>query len=330
MSKFRKNLVPCDSNGNIDEVKLRQWMRMGDSRAYILEPKYDGSRYALHLHRRGHHLTSRRKSVRTGEYVDRIKQVRHFRKLKIPKQLEGTVIDGEMVSPSMKLTGTHGVGGVLNSKPRRAFKRQQRLGKLKMMTFNLLRYGKRDVSSQPLSVRHKLLRETLEAIYKKNPKAKEFLLLTPQTNPTGWKDVVDAYRQALKNGFEGIMIKDGREPNGKGMWKMKVWRDTCGIITGVKPGTGQFKKLIGSLKFSVYDKGKLLEVGKCSGMDVKTRKQLSRMWKRNRLFGNIVEVRAQELGSKGRLRHARYMRLRDDYPKEKCTLPKLKKDLALI
>jgi len=330
MSKFRKNLSPCDSNGNINEVKLRQWMRMGDAQAYALEPKYDGSRYLFHLHRRGHHLTSRRKSVKTEEFVDRIKQVRHFRKLRIPRQLEGTIIDGEMVSPSMKLAGTHGVAGVLNSKPRRAYKRQQQYGKLKMMTFNLLRYKNKSVADQPLSNRRKLLEEALGLIYKKNPKAKKFLLLTPQTKPHNWKDIVATYRQALENGFEGIMIKDGREPDGKGMWKMKVWRDTCGIVTGVKPGTGQFKNLIGSLKFSVYQDGKLVEVGKCSGMDVAERKRLSRIWKHDKLFGQIVEVRAQEMGSAGRLRHARFQRMRDDYPPEKCTIQKLKKDLELI
>lgn len=330
MSKFDKNLVPCDSNGNIDEAKLRQWIQKGDGQAYALEPKYDGSRYLFHLRRRGHHLTSRRKSVKTDEYVDRIKQVRHFRKLRIPKELDGTVIDGEMVSPSMKLTGTHGVAGVLNSKPRRAFRRQKQLGKLKMMVFNILKYKNKDVSTKPLSVRRKLLIEALEEIYKKNPQSKKFLRLPPRINPKNWNDVVTAYRQALKNGFEGIMIKDGRAPDGKGMWKMKVWRDTCGIVTGVKPGTGQFKKLIGSLKFSVYDGGKLIEVGKCGGMNVAERKRLSRLWKNNKLFGMIVELRAQEMGSAGRVRHARFSRMRDDYPKEKCTLVKLKKDLALI
>lgn len=330
MSKFRKDLVPCDSNGQIDEIKLRQWMKASDAQAYALQPKYDGSRYLLHLHRRGHHLTSRRQSVRTKEYVDRIKQVRHFKKLKIPRKLSGTVIDGEMVSPSMKLTGEHGVAGVLNSKPRRAFRRQKQLGKLKMMAFNILRHHKQDVSTKPLSARRKLLEETLEVIYKKNPKAREFLLLTPQTHPKSWRDVVDAYRQALVDGFEGIMIKDGREPDGKGMWKWKVERDTCAIVTGVKPGTGQFKNLIGSLKFSVYDKGKLLEVGKCGGMTVDERKRLSRLWKKNKLFGLVVELTGQEMGSAGRVRHARFKRMRDDYPKQKCTLVKLRKDLALI
>src|SRR5687768_2746638 len=112
-------------------------MSATDSQAFVFEPKFDGSRYLFHFHKKRNHLTSRRISVKTNLYSDRIENVPHFKAIKVPKKLEGTVLDGEVVSSSMALAGKGGVGGILNSKPKRSRKRQKKYGPLRMMVFDI-------------------------------------------------------------------------------------------------------------------------------------------------------------------------------------------------
>lgn len=335
MARFRRGLCPVDSNGPIDEFKFKEWMKRTDRQSCRLEPKYDGSRYLLHLHRKENHLTSRRKSVKTGYYSDRIKQVPHLRKLKISKDVEGTVLDGEVVSTSKKLAGEGGVAGTLNSKPKRARKLQKKYGKLVYMAFGVKRYGKRNLSKKPLSVRRKALEEILIRLKLKNPNVDEYIKPVPQIIPESWEHMLTTYKAALQEGFEGLMIKDGREPEGKGMWKLKMFRDACAVISGFTEGTGKYKNLIGAVKFSVYNKRKeLVEIGQCSGMTDKVRKWMTRNQKK--LIGKVIEFKGQTLGwddvkdIPNRVRHPNYLRMRDDFPAQKCTVERVKRDLALI
>ena len=328
MSKFLRNLCPSDSNGQLSEETYREMSQQGDFEAFALEPKYDGSRYLLHLHFKGHHFTSRRKSVKTNEYSDKIEQVSHIKKLKILKQLEGIVLDGEAISKTMKLNGKGGVSGMLNSLPKRSRKLQKKYGKIKFMIFNILAdQGSIKIQRKPLSEKRKRIKEILHLLYKINPKSKKFLVLVPQIKATTWKEAVVAYKQALKNGFEGLMIKDNREIEKRGVWKWKVYRDCCVKITGYKPGKNKYKNQIGSIKFSVYDRKKWIEVGQCSGFTDKLRRKISK--DRNHYIGKIIEVRGQEPSANGRIRHARFRRFRSDYPIEKVTLQKMRKDMTL-
>ena len=325
--KFEKELYPADSNGQIQKSVLKSFTKNKNKRL-VFESKFDGSRYLLHIINNGNHLTSRRKSVKTGEYCDKIDNVPHFKKIACGEKYHGTVIDGEMVSKSVKLSGLGGVGGILNSGVEKAVAKQKKFGKVKMMAFNILRYRGKDVTKKAFIYRRKLLKKTLIGLYKLNPNLHKVLLLTPQTRPKLWNDMKQQYVQSLRNGFEGVMIKDIYAPDGKGMWKWKVRRDTCVIVTGFVPGEKKYKGLLGSLKVSVYHKNKLVEIGDCSGMTDKLRKKWSKMGKR--FFGTVIEVKAQELGAKGRLRHPSYLKIRDDYPPEKCTLAKTRQDLLKI
>lgn len=335
MARFRRELCPVDSNGQIDEYKLKEWMNSTDRQACSLEPKYDGSRYLLHLHRKKNHLTSRRKSVKTGHYSDRIKNVPHLKKLKVSKALEATVLDGEVVSTSKKLAGEGGVAGILNSKPKRARKLQKKYGLLVYYAFGIKRFKGKNVSKKPFSVRRRLLEDALIQLKLKNPDLDKYIKIVPQIKPNSYQDVLVAYKTALQEGLEGIMIKDNREPEGKGMWKMKVYRDGSVIITGFKEGTGKYKKWFGSLICSVYDGNKeLIEVAKVSGMTDELREWINR--RRNKLIKKqqVIDIEGQEMteGENPRVRHPRFLRLRDmkNYPPEKCTLARLKRDLAII
>lgn len=318
-ARFRVNLCPSDSNGQLKEEKLFQLIS-ANGKQYRLEPKYDGSRYLLHLSSGGNHLTSRRKSVKTGRYMDRIDQVPHIRSITVPKKYDGTVIDGEIVSASMKLAGKGGVAGILNSHPARARKLQRRYGRLVLKAFNILYLGDKSLEQKSFKRRRRLLRKFVQDL--NSP----YIQLTPQKKAVSIKQLKKIYRKSLEEGYEGLMIKDLEAIEGKGMWKWKAFRDTCAIITGFTEGKGKYVNLIGAVLFSVYKNKKLVEIGQCSGMTDAVRMLMSE--NKKKLIGKVIEVKAQEMGAAGRLRHPNFLRFRADYPPEKCTLEKTKKDLA--
>lgn len=122
-------------------------------------------------------------------------------------------------------------------------------------------------------------------------------------------DVVDAYKSHRKDKYEGTIVKDYNQPwiakRSFAWMKIKGEKTEDVIVTGLKEGTGKYKKMVGSL---VCDyKGKKIHV---SGMDDKSR----RRWWRNpeSIVGLMIEVTGQEDTVHGAIRHPRFKRLRLD------------------
>lgn len=333
--KFRKELCPSDSNGFLTDVDLRNMDKNGSMRSCRLEWKLDGSRYLLHLHKNGNHLTSRRSSVKTGQFVDRIDQTPKFKKLKADDRLDGVVIDGEVMAPFEG--GVRAVTSIIGSLPAKAIEKQKEKGWLYIMAFDLLFDGEEDLRQKPFGERRKRLEEIIKYIWEKYPKLKKYVRLIRQVDAQSSLLVQERFMLALKKGYEGLMIKDVLSPVGVGMWKWKVQRDACAIISGFTEGTGKYAGQIGALKFSVYrpvDHKKrmtageaeleLVEVGQCSGMTDEQRAMFSK--KPKKYIGKVIEIRGQEFTG-DRVRHPRFMRLRDDYPPMKCTLDKFTRDM---
>jgi ATP-dependent DNA ligase len=106
------------------------------------------------------------------------------------------------------------------------------------------------------------------------------------------------------------------------------------IITGVgKEGEGKYAGLVGSLSFSVYDNGALVECGQASGFTDKLRKQFTKLLQQGKLIGDVMEIRGQEptstIPGKGRVRHPRYRAMRPDYNANECTWEKCMADLTV-
>ena len=79
------------------------------------------------------------------------------------------------------------------------------------------------------------------------------------------------------------------------------------------------KDWIGAVVFGVWKDGKLVEVGRTSGMDEETRQLLSE--NREEYIGKVIEVEAQGLidKNKGSLQHPRFICFRPDKSSEMCT-----------
>lgn len=142
---------------------------------------------------------------------------------------------------------------------------------------------------------------------------------------------------AARIGIEGYVLK---EHHYDGWWKVKVVHTADCVVTGIQPGEGKYKGFCGALKLSVYKKPEccglghvlnagdcwvcvkcnahhareLVEVADCSGMTDMQRRAITK-----HDIGRVVEVAYQEMGSKGRLRHPRFVRWRDDKPRRECT-----------
>lgn len=125
------------------------------------------------------------------------------------------------------------------------------------------------------------------------------------------KELNDYYEECLKDGFEGIMIKD---LNGLYEWKrvkqnvmgkIKPSEDHDVIIKGFQEGEGRNEKSLGA--FICDFNGVSVKVG--SGFDDKQRKEY---WEnRNTLLDTWVTVKAQEITKDGSLRFPVFVRFRD-------------------
>jgi DNA ligase-1 len=120
------------------------------------------------------------------------------------------------------------------------------------------------------------------------------------------------YEHILRDGYEGIMVKD---PNGMYGWKrvdqnvmgkIKPSEDFDCKIIQVKEGTGKYEKKMGA--FIVDFNGVKVNVG--SGFNDEQRNEF---WKNKQdLIGKWISVKAQEKTIDGSLRFPVFIRIRDD------------------
>lgn len=124
--------------------------------------------------------------------------------------------------------------------------------------------------------------------------------------------VVEATK-ALK--YEGFVLKN--QAWGP-MAKFKPMETYDVVCTGSVPGNGKYCRQIGALVFSAYDSaGVLREIGKCSGMTDTQRLEFTRRIP----IGEVMEVSAQGVAGRGRLRHPQFKRMRPDKNARECRVP---------
>lgn len=117
--------------------------------------------------------------------------------------------------------------------------------------------------------------------------------------------------------LEGFVLKGAV----KGMLKIKKEHTGDVVIIGYTDGTGKYSGLIGALILgALNDDGEMVEVGKCSGMTDDLRREISA--NKKKYLNSIIEVEFMEWTGK-KLRHPRFMRLRDDKEIKRCTVKKL-------
>lgn len=149
--------------------------------------------------------------------------------------------------------------------------------------------------------------------------ARERTPVSPSEMPSYLDLFYDAARQA---GAEGVVLKSSPYDD---WFKVKVERTVDAFILGFKAGTGRNKDNVGSLVVGVYDDaGQVVEIAAASGLSDVVRARLANQDDRDRLLDAVVEVRYQYVGAKGRLRHPRFARFREDKRPDQCLHSQLK------
>jgi len=294
-------IAPSRCTGAYDDSLL-------DNDRYIAEPKLDGARYMLYLDHDGSvHLYSRQRFPA----IDKAANVPHI--AKPYPGFEGTMLDGEIMLPGQEQLGD--TTGIMNSLPAKAIATQEKVGKVKYHVFDILFLRGVDVRSKPLRERRELLAQTCRDM---NNHEAIWPVVQAKDKATYFRALVDA-------GQEGMVIKNLDASYGMGWVKCKRRSDFSVVISGYQQGNGKYATTLGAVLFSVYKDGKLVEVGKCSGMTDAERHDI---WKnRDAYMGRVIDVFAQEVTKDGRFRHPVWHRFRDDVEPATCTWEKTTDDV---
>jgi ATP-dependent DNA ligase len=114
--------------------------------------------------------------------------------------------------------------------------------------------------------------------------------------------------------LEGWVLK---EESSSAWWKIKLEETYDLIVTGFNLSTeGRHEGMLKSLKCSAYIGDTLVEVANVSGMNDETRYAFDE----DADVGRVVEVKANLVAARGRLRHPCFVRWRDDKPAKSCVL----------
>ena len=283
------------------------------SEHHVCEMKFDGSRYQLHIgfdptgRRSGNTLLSRHISKIDSLAVDRTDNVPHITATEFP-ELEGTLLDGEIFLRDFETTQS-----IMSCNPTKAIERQRETGLVDYHVFDCRVFQGKDISNFSLEKRRRVLATVIKHMNLPNVKiVKQW--------PS--EDITKVFNAIVAAGGEGVIVKDVRL--GYGQWaKLKKSFDVSCFISGYKEGNGKYSRSIGSIAISVYDNnGNEIEVGFASGFSDELRAEIDA--NRSEYIGRVVDIFAQEISSKLRLRHPTFFRFRDEMNKSDCTLENLK------
>jgi ATP-dependent DNA ligase len=229
----------------------------------------------------------------------------------------GTILDGEVVALTVQDGNIVNEWGTTQSV-------MTKLGghaaaaKISYMVFDLIAHAHIDARPLAFEKRRKFLKRIFDG--GKFTKVK----LTPQVEPT--KEV---YAKLLAQGFEGMIVKrldapyasDKRE--GAGWRKAKPTTTIEAVVMGFTEGKNGFKGMVGAVVFGQHDEqGNLIERGKCSGMDMRTRLDMTHhpeKWE-----GKVIELKHEGVNigqtDSGRFRFPRFKRVRPDRAPESVML----------
>jgi ATP-dependent DNA ligase len=289
---------------------------------FVAEVKKDGSRYLLYIDELGKSkLLSRRISDVTGEYVDKTLHCPHLTRVLVPKELYGTIIDGELVHPNTEKSDA--TTSIMGCTPERAVQKQNEEGWLEYHVYDIPKFGNNDLRQIPLKKRKEFLKKVVNILF-----SNKVPVVMVQSVPAS--EAKKLYEAVTNRGGEGIMLKSLNASYGSGWFKVKKVKTWDVIITGFekpqqfsKKSNGEVsetsywkEKLIGAIKFGLYKNGQIIELGTCSGMSESMRRDFSQ--NKESYIGKVIEIKAQERTKKGAFRSPRFIRIREDKDASQC------------
>lgn len=320
MSPYKfQQLAPTPARGKFDP-------KLYTDKEWWAEIKYDGDRRIAQFIGGRVRFTGRRISDVDGLYVEKTDNLPHINTYE-DKTLHGTVLDGEIVC-EWKGARSKDVTSIMGSKPELAIAKQKERGWVSYKVFDCLFYKGEDLREEPLAYRRQMAEQAVREWRSPLPFGRAHVDMALIEK----KKRIELFADVCIGGGEGIILKHmGSAYAEEKLWvKVKKEATHDVVITGYEAAkktstkvTGETSEtkyhklgLIGAVTFGQYLDGKLVECGKCSGMDDATREALSFYPKEN--LGRVIEILANEREPTGRFRHPRFVRFRDDRDAKSC------------
>jgi len=300
--------ISAGNKANIDGAKL-----LAGSNSLFIEEKFDGSRYGLVLYNNVWRAISR-------NGIDRAKNIPYIidslKQLGLP---DGTVLDCEVIvmdnDRKKRWELSRSVMGTTDYNPN--------VVEANLLIFDIQHLGQESFMKQPYLTR----REAIKSIIKSNETFDTYISNGCLSYPRAWKVSMlnELWDNIVTKGEgEGLMIKNNAVANyGKDWTKVKKEDTADAFIIGATSGKGKYAGQIGALELAVYNKGSILSIGNCSGMDDSTRKKMTDMAIKKELLGKVIEVKFNEVTKNYKLRHPRFIRWRHDKSQIECLLEQL-------
>lgn len=282
---------------------------------WLFERKLDGERCLVFRRKSRLHLLSRNRQELNNTYPELV-EILH------KQEPQHYIADGEIVAFEGNLTSFSRLQGRLGIK--QAEEARQSGIKVYLYLFDLLYLDDRDITALPLRARKRLLRRQFEFT--------DPLRLTAHRNEKGEA----LYHEACKKGWEGLIAKRADSPyvhsRSRHWLKFKCVNRQELVIAGYTDPEGE-RKGFGALLLGYYEQGKLRYAGKVgTGFDDQTLESLTGRlkslerkscpyakepddagsdvhWVTPKL---VAETGFTEWTDAGRLRHPRFLGLRDD------------------
>jgi ATP dependent DNA ligase domain len=322
-----------------------------DGNAYLASLKVDGALYTLIKTPDKVMLNSRTKSVKDGNFVNKIDNVPHIAEWASDNLPDNTVLVGEICLQDIKASKSNKITEVMGCKPAKAIERQAAGSKLAYYVFDILMWGGTDLTELTNAARVAEL-EKVKAL--NHP---EFILVA---NYLGGGNYTQAAAEILESGYEGLVLlrKTAKWKTGRtAAWdsikiKQELMQTVDCVVIGTKPSdpktttqfpqswkywrnvkTGElvygsfydvdgyemvnknfFEGLPSAVEIGVFKGGELVSLGYISNLTDEQRR------KKEALVGAVVEVSAMSFDPVScRFRHAKILNFRTDKEAAECT-----------
>ncbi|MBI2671683.1 ATP-dependent DNA ligase [Candidatus Woesearchaeota archaeon] len=222
------------------------------------EPKIDGFRVAVHKDKNNVRLFTRRMEEVTKQFPDIVEIVKEHVKT------ENCIIDCEAVGIDKK-TGKHMAFQKISQRIKRKYdiEKMAKEFPVELNVFDVIYCNGKSLMNETLKERRKILEKIIE-------ERKEKIVLTKKLISDDEKKINEFFKESLKEGNEGLMLKNidslyipGRYVNG---WcKLKnVLEPLDLVIIGAEFGDGKRAGWLSSFIVACRDKNKFLECGRVS------------------------------------------------------------------
>ncbi len=236
--------------------------------------------------------------------------------------LDGSVLVGEALVDLNGDDQFKKVGAILSSSRERAVELQVQYGQMKYMLFEMVSWH----SLSYMKNRHIYLSrlKNIKELFEVKAKIRHVMPLTVLDMTYN-----EAKRLVRKNGWEGLVLYDrnltlsyrldGKNPaRPKGCYKWKPLYEDDFIVRQWLPKDDDPKQLKEVVLLQINPKtGWEFECGKLGSFDAKMREQL-----RTAKYPLVMEVQYEARYESGKLRNARFLRLRPDKKVKDCVAPK--------